>query len=335
MEHRGQFLFGPSEGVRVPDDASRGPHHALNLIAHQTSPLGVAVVVLRLGGSLGDHRANLLHGGVLLGAFQNRLERLKVVGQSVRAGSKRTGGEHHSLEQGVGREPVGAVKPRARRLTAREQSVQRSLAVEVGANAAAEVVRRRDNRDAVGRHVQPAPAQLGGDAREVLQDVVRGEVAHVEVDAPRLLPSLRRRPDLAVDGPRHHVAGRQLQPVVVPGHEPLTRVVEQPPAVAADSLGDEEGVLVGFFLTDRATRAGVEGRWVELVKFHVCHVGTRSHRHGDAVPGAHARVGGAREELPRAAGREEGAARQERDLGAVLPSDDLGAHAPIRVVCLG
>ena len=74
---------------------------------------------------------------------------------------------------------------------------------------------------------------------------------------------------------------------------------------------------------------------MELVKFHVCHVGTRSHRHGDAVPGAHARVGGAREELPRAAGREEGAARQERDLGAVLPSDDLGAHAPIRVVILG
>ena len=274
------------------------------------------------------HPANLLNRGGFLRGGKEGFQIRGVIREPVRRGSKRAVGENHSLEQGVGREPVGAVEARARRLAAREQAVEGGLAVEVGANAAAQVVRRRHNRDPVRGHVQPAFLQLGGDAREVLEDIVRRQVADVQVHAPRLDPSLRRGLDLAVDGPRHHVARGELEPLIVPRHEPLARVVKQPAAVASHRLGDEKRVLVRLFLFSRAPGARVQRRRVELVKFHVGDVRARPHRHRDAVPGAHARVRGAGEELTGAAGREEGATRQERHHGAVAPADNLGADAP-------
>mmetsp|Transcript_4659 Transcript_4659/g.16578 ORF Transcript_4659/g.16578 Transcript_4659/m.16578 type:complete len:248 (+) Transcript_4659:848-1591(+) len=185
--------------------------------------------------------------------------------------------------------------------------------------------------DLVRRHVHAALRELRGDPGEVLQDVVRGKVRDAEVHARRLVPSLARGLDLAVDGARDDVARRELQPLVVPLHEPLARGVEQPTAVASHRLGDEERVLVLAPLR-RAARAGVQRRRVELIKLHVGHVGARAHRHRHAVSRGHPRVGRAREELPSAAAREHRRAGDEARPRAAPAVDDLRADALERPV---
>ena len=124
--------------------------------------------------------------------------------------------------------------------------------------------------------------------------------------------------DLRVDGARHDVARRELEPLrVVALHEPLAQCVAQDPALAADRLGDEE--------PDDARRPHHPGG-VELDELHVhelraCLVGERSSVAGGlprvrrdppalagAAGGEHDRRRGEHDELPRGAPVAEGTA---------------------------
>ena len=213
------------------------------------------------------------------------------------------------------------MQSRVRGFPARVQPLHATPAVQVHAHAPAQVVRRRGHRDAVFGQVDAPRFEFGGDARKVRQRLPRVDVGHVQKNARRRARNERRALNLHVDRASDDVPRRELAPLVVPRHEPLARVVEQAPAVPANSLGDEKRVLVRRLLR-RAAGPGVQTRRVELVKLHVRHVRGRANRHRDAVPGAHARVGRAREELPGAPGGEQHAVRVKVNLRAVDATRD-------------
>ena len=75
-------------------------------------------------------------------------------------------GEHQPLEQGVRRQPVGAVDAGARDLAARVQTRDARTTVQVGADPAAGVVGGGGDRDEIGHRVDPVRAARLDDRRE-------------------------------------------------------------------------------------------------------------------------------------------------------------------------
>ncbi len=101
-------------------------------------------------------------------------------------------------------------------------------------------------------------------------------------------------------------------------HEALAGLVAQVRALAAQRLGDEQhGLLPGH---------GQPGG-VELHELQVADGGAGAIRHGDAVAGGHARVGGAPVHLPRAAGGEHGDHGHVEREHAVVEVERQGADA--------
>ena len=119
------------------------------------------------------------------------------------------------------------MQPGACDLADGEQPRQRGLSAQVGAHAAADVVRCRHHRDGRDRHVDAEGLAGGVDVREVLEQEALRQVRHVEEDAVVAAPL-----QLAVDAARHHVARGQLAARVVAFHEPLARGVAQDPSLA-------------------------------------------------------------------------------------------------------
>ena len=85
-------------------------------------------------------------------------------------------GEHQALEQRVGRQPVGAVHAGAGALAAGVQAGHAGAAVQVGAHAAAGVVRGRRDRDQLGHRVDAVRAAAREDRREPVLPHLRAEV---------------------------------------------------------------------------------------------------------------------------------------------------------------
>ena len=189
--------------------------------------------------------------------------------------------EDEPFEEGVGSEAVRAVQARAGGLADGEEPGQRGLAVEVGAHAAADVVRRRHHRDGRDRHVDAEGLAGGVDVREVFEQEALRQVRHV-VAAPL---------ELAVDAAGHHVARRQLAARVVALHERFAGPVAEDPALAAQRLADEEAFRVRM----------VEAGRVELDEFEICDGRARPVRHGEAVSGRDVGIRRVQVDLPRAA----------------------------------
>jgi hypothetical protein len=95
------------------------------------------------------------------------------------------------------------------------------------------------------------------DVGEVVGDEILGHVADVQPDEIQTVAL-----DLGIDGAGHDVARGQFQPLVIIGHEALAGPrIDQPPALAAHRLGDEEVLDLQI----------VEAGRVELHHFHVAH----------------------------------------------------------------
>mmetsp|Transcript_36259 Transcript_36259/g.86034 ORF Transcript_36259/g.86034 Transcript_36259/m.86034 type:complete len:362 (+) Transcript_36259:310-1395(+) len=280
-----ELVKGRLQAFSAAHDPSTLPQKAIDLLPLPLHPLlGHSTQMPRLGDAQGRRlpRGSSEHLGAL------RPHALCV--QHTGLGCPVT--EHEPFEQAVGRKAVRAMQPGAGDLPGRKEPDETRLAAETGLHAAAHVVLRRHNRDGVVADVDPAAEAVPRNVGEVRLQHAAGLVRDVE-------PHVRFPPahHLGVDGPRHNIAGRQLLPVVVAGHEPVPIEVEEQPALPADGLRDEEPA---------GPRArGVEARRVELHKLHVGDRGARPVRHGDAVAGGHMGVCGVGVDLAAAAAREE------------------------------
>src|SRR3954454_3389491 len=153
--------------------------------------------------------------------------------------------EDQRVQQRVGPEAVAAVDRDAGDVARGVEALDGRRAVDVGLDAAHDVVLARADEDRLARDV---------DAGEVLADVddlaqrleraLLGDDGDVEVDADAAGADAAALVDLGLLGARDHVARGQLHLVGrVLLHEALAVAVEQMGALAAGALGDEEPVL--------------------------------------------------------------------------------------------
>ena len=168
-------------------------------------------------------------------------------------------------------------------------------------DAAREVVRRGRDREPVaasGRARRAAHGrQIVGNrvGKSSIAGGVEPEVVEAAVDEP------------AADRPGHDVARREVGERVLVGHERDAVLVAQDRALAAQRLGEQR---------PRHRRVVQRGR-VELHELDVGDRDTGPQRHRDAVAGRERRVGGDREALPGATGRDDRVRARARSLGAV------------------
>ena len=221
--------------------------------------------------------------------------------------------EDEPFEERVRGQPVRPVEARARGLADGPEPRDGGASLEVGRDAAAQVVRRGHDGDWLLGDVEAESKTLRVDVREVslrgLRALVR-DVEHHVVGARRL--------HLEVDGAGDDVARREVGERVNGLHEgrPVAGAPEDSP-LPPHGLADEEVLGLGM---EQAGR-------VELVKFHVRDLRARAVRHRDAVPGRDVRVGRVEVDLPCPAAREHGGAREDGldDAGADVEDVRTGA----------
>src|SRR5581483_4792939 len=188
----------------------------------------------------------------------------------------------------------------ARALARRVQTWKRRLAAHVGEDAAHGVVHRRADRDRLLHRIDAGEGlRRLGDERQALADLLRAEVAQVEVhrralrggDGAALLLLVPERLRQAVARAELHRLGAR------PGIERAEAVVLQ---VAIAVLVDEDRALApaGFRHEDAGARQA--GR-VPLHELHVAQRHAGAVREAHAVPRDRARVGVLPEDAPGAA----------------------------------
>ena len=174
----------------------------------------------------------------------------------------------------------------------------------------------------VDRHqfLDRVDAQVGagelGDVGQFGLEHIRAEVAHVDVDVVLVRSRAAALEHLEHHRPRDDVARRQVDDRRrVALHEALALAVEQPAALAAHRLGDEDA------------QAG-QTRRVELVELHVLQRKSLAEHDAQAVAGQGVGVGGGLVHPARAAGGEhDRLGVEDVDVtGRQLVGDDPGGH---------
>lgn len=257
----------------------------------------------RMGGLLrvGDRRGHARVEAVLLVAADD------VGGDAL--------GVDQALQEGVGGEPVGAVDAGAGDLAARVQTGDGRTAPGVRTHASGGVVGGRGDRDGLGDRVDAVGAAGGEDRREAVLPHVGAEVPGVQVHMLGVL--LLHAPHDALGD---DVAGGELGQFVLAGHEAHAARVDQVGALAADRLRDERLLALGV-------RAEEQHGRVELDEFEVADLGAGAQRERHAVAGGDGGVGGRREDLAHAAGREDDGGGVDGSHAVVLAlSHDVQGH---------
>ncbi len=162
------------------------------------------------------------------------------------------------------------------------------------------------DRDGLGHRVDAVGAAGGQDGREALLPHLRAEVPGVQVHVLRALLLHAAHDALGDD-----VAGGQLGQLVLPDHEPDAVAVDQVRALAADGLRHQGLLPLGV-------RAQEQHGRVELDELQVGDLGPGPQRERHPVAGGHRRVGGRREDLAHAAGRQDHGGRVDRADAVVL-----------------
>ena len=178
---------------------------------------------------------------------------------------------------------------RACDLAGGEQAIDRRLPVEVGLDAAHDVVRRRTDRDRVAREIEAGGAARIRNQRKAIVHERRVERRQRQVDRRAGAPGFLL--DGAGDAiPRREVAGR-----IVARDESLAGRVDQPRAFAAQRFRQQEARLP----------RNPQRRRVEL---HELQIGDRcagAIGHRDPVARRHRRIGRVVEDVAGAAGRKQ------------------------------
>ena len=222
--------------------------------------------------------------------------------------------EDQAFEQRVAGQPVGAVQAGAGGLAGGVEAGNVGARVQVGDDAAAGVVRRRDDRDGVAGDVDAQFGAARQDVREVLPQEFRRLVRDVEVHA--IQAALLH---LEVDGAGDDVARREFGARIVFRHEARAVGQLQQAAFAAHGLGDQEGLGLRV----------VEAGRVELDEFHVGDPAAGPPGHGDAVAGRGVRARRVEVDLARAARGDQGVRRADGDHLALGVVQGVGAVAAV------
>ena len=257
-------MLGAQQALGGAHDAHVVPHEAPQLVP----VVGDDHVLVGIGDLAGVPAGQRLRqlGGVQLGEHVLR---------------RRTG-VHEALQQGIAGHAVGAVQAGEAGLADGIEVRHVGQAMLVHQHAAAGVVRRRHHRDGLAGDVDAEVQAAFVDRGEVLLDERRRLVADVQVHAVDT-----QALHLVVDGPRHHIAGRQLGTLVEARHEALAIGQPEQRALATQRLGDQE--ILGL----RVVQAGR----MELVEFQVADPATGAPGHGDAVAGVAVRIAGVQVDL--------------------------------------
>ncbi len=264
----GQLGRGADEALAGAEDAGAVGHRALDGEAG-------------LGGDE-EGRRRVRRDGGLRGARVGDAGRRDVLGDALR--------EDQALEEGVGRQPVGAVHARAGDLAARVEPRHRRPAAQVRTHAAGGVVGGRRDGDEVGDRVDAVGAAGREDRGEAPGPLLGAEVAGVEVHV--LGAELVHAPHDALGD---DVARRELGQLVRADHEAVAVGVHEVGALAAHRLRDQGLLALG-------ARAEPEHGGVELHELEVGDLGAGPQGQGDAVAGGDGGVGGGGEHLAHAAG---------------------------------
>ena len=206
-------------------------------------------------------------------------------------------GIDYRLDERVACQAVAAVQTRARALAHGKEPLDRRACFQVNLDTATQVVGSRNHRYVVLGDIDAQFQTMLVDVGEVVFGLFGIFVGHIKVHM--VFASLFH---FAVDGACHHIAWSKRQARVILLHEFLASQVAQHGAIAAHSLGDEEGGAV----------AGViQGGGVELDEFHVLHRSFGTINHSNAVACGNERIGGGLVHRAHAASRHERHARKE------------------------
>jgi hypothetical protein len=181
--------------------------------------------------------------------------------------------EDSRVGDAVATEPVGAVHA-ARVLTSYEQPGPLGRRIRPADHPAHEIVRGRHDLDQSAGKIETAVAAAIHHPLELLGDLRRSEVAHLDVD-----PTVRggaARPHLGVDRTADHVTRRALELVVVVAHEAVHRAVEQMAPCPAQALLQHSA-------GHARVRAGEQPGRMELHHLHVAQGQARAQRHRQPV----------------------------------------------------
>ena len=216
-------------------------------------------------------------------------------------------GEHEPFEQGVGRQPVGAVNAGAGHFAAGEQSAQRCAAGQVGADAATGVVLRGRDGDELRHRIDPQLTRSSQDRGEPFLPDLGTQAAAVEPDVGGAC--LAHRPH---DGLGHNVARSEFRQWVQVGHEPPPVRIQQDRPFTAHGLRHQR-------LLATSRWAQPHDRRMELDELQVGHHCAGSGGHGHPVPSGDLRVRGGREHLPQTARGQHDGRRQDSSDAVTLP----------------
>ncbi len=236
-----------------------------------------------------------------------------------------TPGEHHGLEKRIAREAVRAVDTGVTHFAEREQVGKRGPSPLVDVDAAAEIVRRRDDGNRLDGHIDPDLHAARVDVRKPGFQVLAPHMSHVEIDALR-----SRALHLSIDRAGDHVPRAEVPVLVIVLHKGVPVGPAEHAAFAAQRLGQEK----------RLRHRVVEPGRMELNELEVGHARAGPVGDRDAVPGRDIGVRRVDIDLARAARREDRpfgrdrvyeAARHIEDVRAV----DTAARSPVSDVPLG
>ena len=218
------------------------------------------------------------------------------------------------LHKRVGRKTVRAVKTGASALPYRGKTGNGSLARSRRLDAAARVVRSRDDRNQVLSHVDAELHALLVDVREARHQVGPALLPDVEVHAV-VAGALH----LAVNRARDDVARREAPARIVLLHELAAMLVHENGTFAANGLGNEETLRLRM----------VEASRMELDELHVLDLRAGAPRERYAVASRRVGIAGVEIDLATAASRKHSIRRANRVYLASLLVEDVCANAAV------
>ncbi len=151
------------------------------------------------------------------------------------------GGENQAFKQRIAGQPVGTMKAGEGGFANCIQAGQGRAGIQVGDDAAAGIVRCRNDRYGLASNVDAQFQTASMDVREMLNQKVGRLVRHVKIDTIEAAFL-----HLEVDSAGHDVARCQLATGVVLGHESFPAWQTQYAAFTTHGFGDEKCLGVGM-----------------------------------------------------------------------------------------
>ena len=187
-------------------------------------------------------------------------------------------------------------------------------AVEIDLDAAAGVMRRRNDRNRLAGNVDSEFQASRMDGREMFLDKGERLMGDVKIDAIQAAFF-----HFEVNGTGHNVTRRKFGACVVRGHEAGTVGQSQDAAFTAHGFRNQKRLRM------RVIQAG----GMELDELHVGNAAAGTPAHGNAIPGGGVRIGGVQIDLARASGGKHHMVGSDRFHAAACFVQTIQAKTPV------